>query len=272
MVKIIFLGTAGDSSVTGRQLRGSGGFVIQIGDFQMHVDPGPGALVRAKEFGINVRATSAILVSHNHLNHCNDVNALIDAMTLGGFDRKGVLIANPTVVLGSENVTPTLSSFHKNCLEHIIVLRAEQKAAIEDAEIHAIQTAHSESERLAFRIVTPHYRVGYTGDTAYTKDLARSLEGSEILILNVTYPGDTKTDNHLNRDGAIRIIEQVKPKLAVITHFGFAMLKSDPMLEARHIQLVTGIQTIAARDGLHVTPSAYVVHAERARLTTFKDS
>ncbi len=265
MVKIIFLGTAGDSSVTGRQLRASGGFVLQIGEFQIFFDPGPGALVRAKEFGINVRVTSAIIVSHNHLNHCNDLNALIDAMTLGGFDKKGVLITNPTVVNGSEKYTAALSSFHRGCLEHIIILRPEQKAAIGDAEIYAIATAHAEPDGLAFRIVTPQYTIGYSGDTAYTKDLAHALEGADILILNVTYPGDTKTDNHLNREGVVNIITQVKPKLAVITHFGFAMLKADPLLEARHIQLATGIRTIAARDGLNVTPSEYAIHAEHAK-------
>ena len=93
MSKIIFLGTGGDKSVIGRQIRASGGIIIQNNNLQFHLDPGPGALVKAKEFGINPRATTALLVSHNHLGHCNDVNAVIDAMTLSGLDKRGVLIA-----------------------------------------------------------------------------------------------------------------------------------------------------------------------------------
>ena len=86
MDRIVFLGTSGDSSVTAKQQRASGGFVLQIGELQFHIDPGPGALVRAKEFGINARATSAVLVTNNHLNHAHDVNAVVDAITLRCID------------------------------------------------------------------------------------------------------------------------------------------------------------------------------------------
>ena len=73
---IIFLGTGGDSYVVGRQIRASGGIILQIGDDQFHIDPGPGSLVMAKQAGINLRANTAVVVTHNHLNHCNDINAV----------------------------------------------------------------------------------------------------------------------------------------------------------------------------------------------------
>ena len=46
---VLFLGTGGDSFVIGKQMRHSGGFVIQQDDLQFQIDPGPGALVRANE-------------------------------------------------------------------------------------------------------------------------------------------------------------------------------------------------------------------------------
>ena len=121
MDRIVFLGTSGDSRVTAKQQRASGGFVLQIGEFQFHVDPGPGALVRAKEFAINSRATSGVIVTNNHLNHAHDVNAIVDAMTLGGIDKKGVLIGCESALHGGELRPPALSGFHRNCLERIIV-------------------------------------------------------------------------------------------------------------------------------------------------------
>ena len=139
MAKIIFLGTAGDSSVSARQLRASGGIILQTDEIQLHIDPGPGAIVRANQYGINPRATDAILVSHNHVNHSNDLNAAIDAMTLGGFDKKGVLIASHTVVNGDDRNNSCLSTFHRACLERIILLKPGQKSAVEQIEIHAIQ-------------------------------------------------------------------------------------------------------------------------------------
>ena len=45
MDKITFLGSGGGRIVVAHQLRSTGGFVINIGTKQIHVDPGPGALV-----------------------------------------------------------------------------------------------------------------------------------------------------------------------------------------------------------------------------------
>ena len=54
MARIIFLGTAGSTAVVSKQLRASGGIIIQVEDLQFHLDPGPGALVKAKEYGVNL--------------------------------------------------------------------------------------------------------------------------------------------------------------------------------------------------------------------------
>ena len=45
--------------------------------------------------------------------------------------------------------------------------------------------------------------------------------------------------------------------MAVITHFGFKMLKEDPLYQAREIQKRSGVQTIEAKDGLSITPQSY---------------
>ena len=42
-----------------------------------------------------------------------DLNSLIDAMTYSGFDKKGVLVANNTVVNGSMHYTPFLQKYFK---------------------------------------------------------------------------------------------------------------------------------------------------------------
>jgi len=84
-----------------------------------------------------------------------------------------------------------------------------------------------------------------------------SLSGTDILILNVPYPGDKGAYLNLDSESAIKIISHVRPKLAILTHFGLEMLKADPLQEAREIQKITGIQTIAASDGLVISPEGY---------------
>ena len=262
MTEIIFLGTGGDSSVVGRQLRGTGGIVIQNNDLQLHIDPGPGALVRAKEFGVNVRATTLIICSNNHFFYRNDLTALVDAMTLGGLDKQGVLVTHSSVL-------PSLADTQKNFLEKVITLEASGRVAVEDVEILAV----SPNERtMSFKIRFPGVVVGYTGDTAYTASLAKELQGSNVLIISMRYPRDMKQGKHLNRVDAINIIERVKPQLAVITGFGLELLKSDPLEESRAIQRATGTQTIAAHDGLRITPANYNAKNRQRRLGSFKES
>ncbi len=269
MSRIIFLGTGGDKSIIGRQIRASGGFILQTDNLQIHVDPGPGALNKAREYGLNIRANDALLVSHNHLGHCNDLNAVIDAMTLSGLDKKGVLITNSTIVNGADNYQPYLTNYHKSCLEKIIVLKPGQKVGIENIEIHATFAQHSEPNTIGFKIITPRFILGYTSDTNYHKELVQAFENTNILIINTVLPGDQKSDYLLNKEKTIKLIEKIKPKLAIIQHFGFEMLKADPLLEARDIQHTTHIQTIAAKDGLSITPSSYDARSQQQRLSSF---
>ena len=60
-----------------KQIRASGGFIVNVKGVQFHVDPGPGALVKAKEFGVNLRTNNVLICTHAHLDHCNDVNSVV---------------------------------------------------------------------------------------------------------------------------------------------------------------------------------------------------
>ncbi|MBR9683753.1 hypothetical protein GOV03_04400, partial [Candidatus Woesearchaeota archaeon] len=55
----------------------------------------------------------------------------------------------------------------------------------------------------------------------------------------------------------------------IISHFGLEMLKADPILEAREIQKQTGVQTIAAKDGLIISPETYAAKSPQIRLSGF---
>ena len=256
---IIFLGTGGDSNVVGKQIRASGGIILQVEDDQYHIDPGPGALVMAKEAGINLRANTALFVTHNHLRHANDVNAVIDAMTYGGFDKKGVLVANNTVINGSENHQAFLHKFYRNCLERFIVLEAGKKVGINDIEIKALKAKHSEPNAIGFKFITPNYTLTYTGDTMNSVETISEYENSNVLILNVPCLKKEENKNNLCKEDAINIIKKVKPRLAIITHFGTNFLKADPLYEVREIQKETGCQVISAKDGMVVNPISYDV-------------
>lgn len=265
---IIFLGTGGDSYVVGKQLRASGGIILQIDDEQFHIDPGPGALSMASHTGVNLRANTAVFLSHNHLNHCNDVNAVIDAMTYGGFDRKGVLVGNLSSISGAENQRPFLQERYKNFMERFIVLEEGRKVGINNLEIEAIKAKHSDPHAIGFRFMTPEYTITYSGDTSYNAEIASNYDNSNVLILNVPHLKKEEGKDNLSKEDAIKMISRVKPRLAIITHFGMNFLKSDPIYEVREIQKETNVQVIAAKDGMVINPLSYSI--EQGQKTLYK--
>lgn len=267
--QLIFLGTGGDAHLVGKSIRGAGGIILRSEDLQFHIDPGPGALVAARHYDVNIRENTAVLVSHAHINHCNDVNAVLSAMSYSGLDSKGVLIANPTVVQGNEETSAYLTNFHKKCVEKVIVAKLQQKIAIENIEIQPLKAEHTDPDAMGFKFFTPQFVLSYTGDTKYTKEVAEQHRNSDILILNVKFPTDTDERTHLNTMDAIRLINKAQPQLAIITHFGNKMHQADPISEAREIQKSTGVQTISARDGMVVNPLSYSANLRQKTLNLY---
>jgi ribonuclease BN (tRNA processing enzyme) len=250
--RVIFLGTAGSTAVVSKHARSAGGIVIQVDELQFHLDPGPGAMVKAKEHGVNVQHTTAILVSHNHINHCNDLNAIVEAMTYGGLEQRGIILGSKSVLQATNQSYPFLTAYHQAQVERIIPLEKNHKVGVEMVEIHALPVEHTDTSAVGFKLYCPKFIVSYTGDTRYSEELVASLQGTDFLILNVPYPGNKSAGMNLDTVSATKIINQVRPKIAVLTHFGLEMLKADPILEAREVQRITGVQTIAAQEGLAI--------------------
>ena len=88
--------------------------------------------------------------------------------------------------------------------------------------------------------------------------------------MNVVNPSGIKEKGLMNSDDAIKLISKVKPRLAIMQHFGIKMLSINPMTEAREISKKTKVQTIAAKDGLVVNPLSYAARGKQRTLTAFK--
>lgn len=179
-------------------------------------------------------------------------------MTYSGFDKKGVLVSNSTLVNGAENYQPFLMKSTRDCLERYIILEPGKRVGINEIEIQALKAAHSEPNAIGFKFFTPYFTLSYSADTAYSADIAEQYKGSDILILNVLSQKKEDAGMNLCIDDAVQIINIVKPKLAVITHFGINMISANPIYEVREIQKQTGAQVIAANDGMVIDPISYL--------------
>ncbi len=269
---VLFLGTGGDSLVVGKQIRASGGIVLELEGNQFVLDPGPGCLVRARQADVSIRDTIAVLVSHSHTIHANDVNAVIEAMSVSGLDRIGVVVCNNRVANGDDKEAAVLKKRSWDFVEKVIILEPGAKIGINNINIYTTKTKHFDSDAMGFIFETPKYRIGYVGDTEYSDEIADQFAKCGMLILNVKYPSDLKGPGHLNVTDAVKFINRAKPKLAVITHFGVKMLEADPMYQAREIQRQSNTEVIAAKDGLLINPVSFSSRMRQSTLEPFSQS
>jgi phosphoribosyl 1,2-cyclic phosphodiesterase len=245
------LGSGGARFVVARQLRASGGMWMRFGRTQIHVDPGPGALVRALSHvpPCNPRELEAIVLSHKHLDHSGDVNALIEAMTSGGFRRRGMIAAPVDAFEGEPVVLPYAQRFVEKLVqlsEHGGPYRigsVELRTSV--AHVHAVKTfgLHFAYEglRVAY-LPCGHYFEGLAEDYAKLRP--------DVLVVNVLRYRDEMNVDHLTWDDAHRVIDGVRPKVAVFQHFGTKMLEAGPRRLAQELEDQTGRRVIAAYDGL----------------------
>jgi phosphoribosyl 1,2-cyclic phosphodiesterase len=250
---ILFLGSGGARFVVARQFRASGGMWLRFGETQIHVDPGPGALVRALSTvpPCNPRELSAIVLSHKHLDHAGDATAMIEAMTSGGFRKRGALLA-PADAIEEES---TVLAYAQRFVERVQILEPDGGPhLIGDVElyssiahVHAVQTYG-----MHFRY--NGLRVSYLPCGKYFDGLAQSYARHEpdVLIVNVLRFQDSMNVDHLTWEDARRVVEIVNPRVAIFQHFGTKLLEADPRKLAQELEDDIGIRAIAAHDELLV--------------------
>ena len=222
-MKITFLGTAGGRIVIMTQMRASGGWVLEMEGERIHVDPGPGALVRAKQFRVNLQKLSGLIVSHAHPDHYTDAEMVIESMTNGTRKKRGILIGNEHALKGGDGYRPAISPFHLKILERHEILKPGDKARVGKIEITATPTKHGEEKALGF-VFKGSKTLGFTGDGEYFKGQEKHFQGCDYLLVNVLRPRGVKWPEHMNTEQAVELIKKVRPKLAVIQHFGMIML------------------------------------------------
>ena len=253
-IEIIFLGTGGGRFATITQTRRTGGIRILSQNLNIHVDPGPGALIYSLEAGLNPQKITGILVSHSHPDHYNDAEILIEAMTRGMTKKRGFLAAAHSVLKGNESCEPSISLYHQKMPEQVIDVKPEVSFAIDDTRIAAAQAKHTDPDAVGFRLETSDVGdIAYTSDTEYFEGVGKPYKDIRLLLLCVMRPSGSPWKGHMTTDDAIQIVEEVKPEMAVLTHFGMQMIFKGPASEARIIQQKTEIPTIAASDNMHIS-------------------
>jgi ribonuclease BN (tRNA processing enzyme) len=244
-----FLGTAGARVVVARQLRASGGIWLSLDGTNILIDPGPGALVRCFKARPKLDPTtlSGIVITHKHLDHAADINVMMEAMTIGGREKRGTVLAPGDALSGSD---PVIYKYIRPFVDRIEKLKAKGRYRIGTVKI-ATSVRHHHGVETYGLVFTGRSgkKIAYITDTKFFPGLAASYKKAPIVIISVLTPQANPFD-HLSLEDVKAIVKTLKPKVVILTHFGLRMIKAKPWLMAEELSRELKTRVIAASDGL----------------------
>jgi len=246
--QVVFVGSGGGRMTTALQARSTGGLWIVLDGTRLCVDPGPGALVHVRSRALSLDPTrlDAIVLTHKHLDHSGDINAMIEAMTEGGTRPRGRVLA-PRDAYEED---PVILQYVRKYAGEIGVLEPGGRYPIGDMVLETPLRLRHPVETYGLRLVGRRHTIGLIACTGYFPELETAFR-TDLLILNVVFR-NPRDEIHLAVPDAQRLIAAIRPRLAVITHFGLTMVRARPWELAETLSRETGVRVLAARDHWHL--------------------
>jgi len=202
--------------------RGASGLVIIVENEPILFDSGPGTLQRLARAGIDCRRIEKILYTHLHPDHTSELVPLLFLFRNPDYKRsKDLSIFGPggfinfyDRLVDAYGRWVTADGYELRIKE---LLNSELDAGC--CKVMSREVLHSEHST-GYRVEDGQGRViAYSGDTAYCDGIVELGMGSDILVLECSFPGGVKSEDHLTPYDAGRIATEAGCKLLVLTHF-----------------------------------------------------
>jgi ribonuclease BN (tRNA processing enzyme) len=258
--ELVILGSGGGRHNIRTQYRATGGILYKFNGTQAHIDPGPGAIVRINQYNEDPTKTELFIVTHFHIDHFNDLCAIIEASRDQLHDRNYNYFKRGTLLTTGDALT-FVPKYHQDMLKTIIPFKGGDKADFKGIEINGTKVVHSQVEGFGVIFKLNKYSIAFTSDTKVFDGFSEQFSGVDVLVLNLLRPDSIQCRRHVCTDEVIPYLNNIKPSLKglVITHFGsymdspfssknFVPSQIEKLKEKTNINII-----IAAEDGLKIT-------------------
>lgn len=248
-MKLKFLGTGGGRYVTAEQRRKTAGIVVETEETQIHVDPGPGALVYTHQEVDSPEETEAVLVSHGHPDHSNDAESIIEMMT-EAYKHPGTVFANESSLSGYSEMEKTISDYHQDLCGRVERLEEGSKFEFKDLTIRSQQMFHGDPKTQGFTFETEEKKIGFWTDTEFSEELLSFYQDCDTMVIYCTRPKGKGISGHTSVSDITDILDAIQPGTAILTHFGYAFLDSDIEEQKKWLKDKCDTKIILAEDGM----------------------
>ncbi len=239
-MKVTILGTSGGIPIPGRA---QSGILIEESSCKILIDCGMGIPLRLAEANVDPEEIDSIFLTHEHLDHIQDLPSITKASWLSKDEAKYRIVHPPGLKDKLVRFWKSLDEFDRTDLD-FQVLSPSETFQEGDLVIESFKTKHTEMSQ-GYKISRSNGSVVYTGDTAPVEDVMDKADGCDLLIHELS--SLDKSENHTDPESLITALEDIDIGKLLVTHFyPETEERSEELVEK--IEMKTGILTEAAED------------------------
>ncbi len=219
-LELVILGS-GTCAVTLR--RSTACYYLRIGETQVLLDIGFGAIRRMLEAGIDHREIDYVFCSHRHPDHVADLGPLLMALRhTPGYQRQ-----KPLTLIGPSGFRQHMECLSELCGDWIIAakgydLRIEEMhnetKAFGDWQVTALTMAHSQFTN-GYRFQYRDRVLSYSADTGLCDQLISLVQDADLALMECSFPDEQGMEGHLTPTSAGQVAERAACKRLLLTHF-----------------------------------------------------
>ncbi len=173
------------------------------------------------EVGITYREIDLLLYTHTHPDHTADLIPILFACKYGDLPRQKEMICagGPGFCRYIDRLRDLYGSWIEPQTYHLTVQELFSKPLLfKDMKISTKTMAHL-PESVGYRIEWKDGKsVVLSGDTDYCENLITLAQGTDLLILECSFPDEKKVEGHLTPSLAGRIATESRCRRLLLTH------------------------------------------------------
>jgi len=213
-VKLHVIGSSGTFPVPGRP---ASGYMIEMAETRVWCDAGPGTFVNLP---VDSHMVDAVVISHQHPDHCADLFAAFHAWTYCPEPRRGVPLYAPQVVW--DRVSGFLDGGQAAVLKEtfdFIPVWTGDVIDIGEISLTFVEMDHS-VPTLGSRWEAENRTLFFTGDTGPAGTWRETARDVDLMLSEAAYQerGETDYPHHLTATEAGQIAREVGARRLVLTH------------------------------------------------------
>jgi ribonuclease BN (tRNA processing enzyme) len=230
-VELIVLGANGTWPQEGGALSG---YLLRQDGFNLWMDCGSGTMANLQKY-IGISDVDAMIITHEHADHCVDVYPLFYARYYAGQGANGMPLYIPkgfgsrlNGLLSDESIEAFRVGFDVREVE------PGDDFEVGPFRVKARGMSHLGLPALGFRLENDGTALSYTGDTGPTHELVELARESDVLLAESTYQdGDELSSFHLSSRQAAEHAREAEVGRLVLTHILPTHDKGESIRQAR---------------------------------------